>query len=74
MTQGQDGGGAGGQQDADGEDERHEWHGQIHCPQSVAAHAVSNENAVHHGVQGEDPHRDDGWNGKLEKLGDQIHG
>ena len=66
--QGQDGGGAGGQQDADGEHQGDKGHGQIDRAQGMAAHPVGHENAVYHGVQGEDPHGDDGRDGKLEKF------
>ena len=65
---GQDGGGAGGQQDAQGEDQRHKGQGQVDRRQGVLSHAPGDEDAVYHGVEGEDPHGDNGRDGELEKL------
>ena len=69
---GQDGGGAGGQQDAQGEHQRHEGQGQVDGGEGVLSHAPGHEHAVHQGVEREDPHGHDGRNGEFEKAAYQV--
>ena len=71
---GDDGGCTGGQQDAQRKDHRREGHGQIDGRQRVFPHAPGDEHAVHHGVQGENPHGHNGWDHELEETFDQIQG
>ena len=69
---GQDGGGAGGQQDAQGEHQRHKGQGQVDGGEGVLSHAPGHEHAVHQRVEREDPHGHNGWNGEFEKAAYQV--
>ena len=69
---GDDRGSTGGQQDPHHKDQRGKGHGQIHGRQGVFSHPPGHEDAVHHGVKGEDPHGDDGWDDELEKPLEQV--
>ena len=69
---GQDGGGAGGQQDAQGEHQGHEGQGQVDGGEGVLSHAPGHKHAVHQRVEREDPHGHDGRNGEFEKAAYQV--
>ena len=72
QVDGNDGAGAHGEDDADGEQHVGERHGQVHGGHGVFAHAVGDEQAVHDGVEGKDHQGRHGGGYEVEKLGGQA--
>ena len=70
LTQGdgEDGGGTGSQQNAQGEHQGGKGHGEIYGGQGVFSHAPGHKHPVHHGVQGENPHGHNGGDDEFEKT------
>ena len=63
-----DGGGAGGQQNAHHKNKGSEGHGEIDRPQGDFSYSSGHKDPVHHSVERKDPHGDDGWDDELEKT------